>query len=52
MLYTAEDVVPGLGDLVVERAEAVERTVPLPDGEAVAVDALPPRSSAALIVAA
>lgn len=39
VLYTAEDVVPQLGDLVVERAEAVERTVPLPDGEAVAIDA-------------
>jgi SAM-dependent methyltransferase len=38
VLYTAEDVVPELGDLVVERAEAVERTVPLPDGEAVAID--------------
>jgi SAM-dependent methyltransferase len=39
VLYTAADVVPELGDLEVERAEAVERTVPLPDGEAVAVDA-------------
>ena len=39
VLYTAEDVVTGLGDLVVERAEAVERTVALPDGEAVAIDA-------------
>jgi ubiquinone/menaquinone biosynthesis C-methylase UbiE len=39
VLYTAEDVVPALGDLVVERAEAVERTVALPDGEAVAIDA-------------
>ena len=38
VLYTAEDVVPALGDLVVERAEAVERTVPLDDGEAVAID--------------
>jgi len=40
VLYTAEDVVPALGDLVVERAEAVERTVPLPEGEAVAIDAV------------
>ncbi len=39
VLYTAEDVVPELGDMEVERAEAVERTVPLRDGEAVAVDA-------------
>ena len=39
VLYTAEDVVPALGDLVVERAEAVERTVPLEDSEAVAIDA-------------
>jgi SAM-dependent methyltransferase len=39
VLYTAEDLVPALGDLVVERAEAVERTVPLEDGEAVAIDA-------------
>jgi SAM-dependent methyltransferase len=39
VLYTAEDVIPELGDLVVERAGAVERTVPLPDGEAVAIDA-------------
>jgi SAM-dependent methyltransferase len=40
VLYTAEDLVPALGGLVVERAEAVERTVSLPDGEAVAIDAL------------
>jgi SAM-dependent methyltransferase len=40
VLYTAQDVVPALGDLVVERAEAVERTVTLDDGEAVAIDAL------------
>lgn len=40
VLYTAEDLVPALGDLVVERAEAVERTVSLPDGETVAIDAL------------
>jgi SAM-dependent methyltransferase len=39
VLYTAEDVVPWLGDLVVERAEAVERTVPVPEGEAIAIDA-------------
>jgi SAM-dependent methyltransferase len=39
VLYTAADVVPALADLVVERAEAVERTVPLADGEAVAIDA-------------
>ena len=39
VLYTAEDVVPELGGLVVERADAVERTVPLPEGEAVAIDA-------------
>ncbi len=39
VLYTADDLVPALGDLVVERAEAVERTVPLTDGEAVAIDA-------------
>jgi ubiquinone/menaquinone biosynthesis C-methylase UbiE len=39
VLYTAEDVVQALDDLVVERAEAVERTVALPDGEAVAIDA-------------
>lgn len=39
VLYTAEDVVTGLGDLVVECAEAVERTVGLPDGEAIAIDA-------------
>lgn len=39
VLYTADDVVPALGELVVERAEAVERTVSLPDGEAVAIDA-------------
>jgi len=39
VLYTAEDVVPALGDLVVERAEAVERSVPLEHGEVVAIDA-------------
>ena len=40
VLYTPEDVVPELGDLVVERAEKVERTVALDDHEAVAIDAL------------
>jgi SAM-dependent methyltransferase len=40
VLYTAGDVVPELGDLVVERAEAVERTVPLAEGEAIAIDAV------------
>jgi hypothetical protein len=30
---------PALGDLIVERAQAVERTVALADGEAVAIDA-------------
>lgn len=39
VLYTAEDVVSALDGLAVERALAVERTVPLPDGEAVAIDA-------------
>jgi SAM-dependent methyltransferase len=39
VLYTAEDVLPALGDLTVDRAEPVERTVPLEDGEAVAIDA-------------
>ena len=39
VLYTAEDVVPLLGDLRVERAEAVERTVTLDAGDAVAIDA-------------
>jgi len=39
VLYTPEDIVPALGDLVVEHAEAVERTVALSDGEAVAIDA-------------
>jgi SAM-dependent methyltransferase len=40
VLYTAEDVVPAIGDLVVERAEAVDRVVPLDGGEAVAIDTL------------
>jgi 2-polyprenyl-3-methyl-5-hydroxy-6-metoxy-1,4-benzoquinol methylase len=39
VLYTADDLTPELRDLVVERAEAVERTVSRPDGEAVAIDA-------------
>ena len=39
VLYTAEDLVPELGDLEILRAEAVERTVPLEDGEAIAIDA-------------
>ena len=39
VLFTAEDVLPALGDLIVERAQAVERTVALADGEAVAIDA-------------
>lgn len=40
VLYTAEDLVPELRELEVERAEAVQRTVALEDGEAVAIDAL------------
>lgn len=39
VLFTPEDVVGELGGLVVERAEKVRRTVPLDDGEAVAIDA-------------
>lgn len=39
VLYTADDLLPALDGLVVECAEAVERTVPLPDGEAIAIDA-------------
>lgn len=39
VLFTPEDVVSWLGDLVVERAERVHRTVPVEDGEAVAIDA-------------
>jgi SAM-dependent methyltransferase len=39
VLYTPEDIVPALGDLVVERADAVERSVALADGEVVAIDA-------------
>ena len=40
VLFTPEDVIGGLDGLVVERAEKVERTVSLADGEAVAIDAL------------
>ena len=40
VLFTPEDVVPELGDLVVERAEKVRRTVALEDGEETAIDAL------------
>jgi SAM-dependent methyltransferase len=40
VLFTPEDVVPALGDLVVERAEKVRRIVALEDGEATAIDAL------------
>ena len=40
VLFTPEDVVQGLGDLVVERAEQVERIVTRDGGEAVAIDAL------------
>ena len=39
VLFTPEDVVAELDDLVVERAEKVRRTVALEDGEAVAIDA-------------
>ena len=39
VLYTPADVVASLDDLVVERAETVERTVTLDDGDAVALDA-------------
>ena len=39
VLYTAEDVLPALDGLHVERAEAVERTVPLDEEQAVAIDA-------------
>ena len=39
VLYTAEDLLPALGDLVVERAEAVERSVQLEHRRAVAIDA-------------
>ena len=39
VLFTPDDVVSAIGDLAVERAETVERTVALDDGEAVAIDA-------------
>ncbi len=39
VLFTPEDIVSHLGDLVVERAEKVHRTVPVDVGEAVAIDA-------------
>ena len=39
VLYTPENVVAWLDDLVVERAETVRRGVPLEDGEGVALDA-------------
>jgi len=40
VLFTPEDVTAALEGLVVERAEKVERTVVLDDGEATAIDAL------------
>jgi SAM-dependent methyltransferase len=40
VLYTAEDLIPALGDLVVEHAGAVERAVALDEGEATAIDVL------------
>jgi len=39
VLFTPADVVASLDDLVVERAETVERTVTLDDGDAAALDA-------------
>jgi len=39
VLFTPGDVLASIGDLVVERAETVRRTVSLDDGEAVAIDA-------------
>ena len=39
VLFTPDDVVAELGDLVVERAETVRRVVALEDGEATALDA-------------
>jgi len=39
VLFTPADVVASIDDLVVERAETVERTVTLDDGDAVALDA-------------
>ena len=52
VLYTAEDVVPELRGLAVERAEAIERTVPLPGRRGSRHRRLRPRSQAALIAAA
>ena len=40
VLYSADDVVPDLGDLSIERAERVERPVQTADGERVALDVL------------
>lgn len=40
VLFTPDDVVAELGELVVERAETVTRTVALEEGEATALDAL------------
>ncbi len=40
VLYTAEDLAPALGELVVEHAGPVERSVALDEGEAIAIDAL------------
>ena len=39
VLFTPEDVVAAVGDLAIERAEQVRRTVVLDDGEAIAIDA-------------
>lgn len=40
VLYGPEDVVPALGGLEVERAEAVDRPVEIPEGERTAIDVL------------
>jgi SAM-dependent methyltransferase len=40
VLFTPDDVVAALDEMVVERAEQVRRTVALDDGQAVAIDAL------------
>lgn len=40
VLFAAGEVAAELGDLVVERAERIERRVPVEEGEAVALDAL------------
>jgi SAM-dependent methyltransferase len=40
VLFTPEDLLADLADLVVERAETVERDAPVEDGTAVAIDAL------------